>query len=247
MNLVKIKTENQRRYIGILTSSLFILFSNCNSSNHNSKIENNISTKDTINDLVIVKDTIPKVKIDSVKMHAFDSLYFYTGGTGSTKTYTINDIEYQVISTHGLENGAVFYFMLENKTKITTAQKAKRVLNELQNTISKKYKNAIILNKTCYIKHPEEKAKNESPFDKRVLYKYDEKIVGLPYEFVASKWNLKFKEIQIGYLIDHKDGTKLFQSTPKDDYYIIYIELTSKILKPKENVVDNTGKDASKF
>jgi hypothetical protein len=246
MNLVKTKMKNLKRFTRIFAASLFLLLVNCNPSNNNKKVD--VATvKDTINDVVTVKETIPKVKIDSVKMHAFDSLYFFTGGTGSTKTYTVNDIEYQLTSTRSLENGAVFYFMLVNITKITTVQKAKMVVNELKNTISKKYKNGITLNKTYYIKHPEEKSKNERPFDKRVLFKYDEKIVGLPYEFVASKWNLKYKEIQIGYLIDHKIGTKLFQSTPKDDYYIIYIELTSKVLKPKKTMVDNTEKDANKF
>ncbi|KFF04483.1 hypothetical protein ACHRVW_12055 [Flavobacterium collinsii] len=188
-------------------------------------------------------------KIDSVKMHAFDDLYFGIQSEITSKKYSVNDIDYSVASSGSEPGKGLFYFMLESKSNITTQKKADRVLNELKKTISKKYGNGENINKTYYIKHPEEKEKAEDFFGKRALYKYDKKIIGLPYEVVKSKWDLKYKEIKIGYLIEHKNRTVYYQSSPEDNNYIIYIELTSKVIKSENENSDNKNaeKDSNKF
>lgn len=233
----------------ILKNSIIVLnlllLNSCNLSTK-SKIEK--IEIDTTPIVVKKKTTIPKI-IDSVKMHAFDNVYFGSTEEISSKLFNINSIEFNVGTLQRLENGELCYFEIKSNEKITTQKKAKKVLNELKNTISKKYNNSIILNKTYYVKHPEEMEKNENLFNLRNMYKYDKNTIGLPYEFLACKWNLKYKEIQIGYLIDHKNRARYMQSAPQDDYYTIYIEFKSKILKRNdENTMSNNSeKDSKKF
>ena len=238
INLLKIITATS--IIGLL------LLNSCNSKpNHSSELKNENDIEDTINTAPKSKNEPQKIKIDSVKMHAFDNLYFGIKGQDYSQKFSINEMEYVVESYHSLPTKGLCHFMLKNQSKITTQQRAKKVLNDLKKTISKKYKSVINLNKTYYIKHPEEKEKDE--FGTRDFYNYDKKIIGLPYEFVACKWDLKYKEIQIGYFIDHKNKTLMFQSTPTDDYYIIYIEVTSKIIKPEDTNSSDKNKDSNKF
>ncbi|WP_374549472.1 hypothetical protein [Flavobacterium sp.] len=228
----------------ILTLSISIC---CNTKSNNTKETKRPNNNDTI----VVKETKTEEPIkDSIKMHAFDNLYFGTQGGKILNKYSVNGIDYIVKTSKSKPGEGLCYFMLESDIKITTKKKAEKVLNDLENTISRKYKNGTQVNKTLYVKHPEEKENNEGFFDERTLYKYDKKTIGLAYEFIKSKWNLNYKEIQIGYLVDHKNRTVLYQTSPKeDDNYIIYIELESKVIMPEKRNSDkeNVEKDSNKF
>ena len=74
-------------------------------------------------------------------MHAFDDLYFGTKDEITSKKFSINDMEYIIKSSATVPNKGLCYFMIQNQSRITTQKKANRVLNDLKNTISKKYKN----------------------------------------------------------------------------------------------------------
>lgn len=238
--------QNINRLKIITATSIIGLILSCNSKPTNPSVsKNKKNDKDSIITTQKSKNEVSKIKIDSVKMHAFDNLYFGMKDEIYSRKFSINEMDYIVKSWQSLPTKGLCYFILENQSKITTQQKAKKVLNDLKNTISEKHKSVINLNKTYYIKHPEEMEKNDLDFRSR--YKHDKKIVGLPYEFVACKWNLKYKEIQIGYFIDHKDKTVMFQSSPKDDFYIIYIEVKSKIIKPEKTNSSDINKDSNKF
>lgn len=247
--IIKIYTIRKNNLTLIFKTFIIILLlsilNSCNLSS-NTKIESN----DADSTQPVVKEKIleQKIKIDSIKMHAFDEVYFGTVEEISSKSFIINDINYILRTSQHLKNGQLCYFEIQSTEKITTLKKAKKVLNELKNTISKKYTNSITINKTYYVKHPEEMNKDESYFDSKASYKYDKKTIGLPYEFVGYKWNLKYKEIQIGYLIDYKNRTRYMQSTPQDNNYIIYIEFKSKILKQEEESTNaDSKKDSNKF
>ncbi|AYN05478.1 hypothetical protein [Flavobacterium sp. 140616W15] len=188
--------------------------------------------------------------IDSIKMHAFDNLYFGTHDEiKSNEEYSINDLDYTIKTYQSLPVKGLCYFMLVSKYEITTQEKVKRELNDLRTIISKKYGNPVNINRTFHIQHPEEMGKGESFFDTRASYKYDKKIIGLPYEFVACTWNLRYKEIQIGYFIEHKNRTAVFQSSLKSNNYTIYIEIRSKLIMPEKtnSVKKDNAKDINKF
>lgn len=247
--IIYIHTVKRNSYKSILKTSIIVmnllLFNSCNLS-PNKKIEKiQIDPKP-----IVVKKKIPNpIIIDSIKMHAFDNVFFGTKEEIISRSFTINDIEFNVGTTQHLENGQLCYFEIESNEKITTQKRAKKIVNELKNTISKKYSNSLTLNKTYYVKHPEEMDKDENYLSFKNIYKYDKNTIGLPYEFVAYKWNLKYKEIQIGYLIDLKNRTRYMQSKPQDDYYTVYIQFKSKILKRNDEKTTNSGteKDSKKF
>jgi hypothetical protein len=246
---IYILKEKRNSYKSMLYTSIIVmnllLLNSCNLS-PNSKTENN--QIDTTPIVVKKKITKPQI-IDSIKMQAFDNVFFGTKEETISRSFTINDIEFNVGTEQHLENGQLCYFEIHSNEKITTQKKAKKIVNELKNTISKKYNNSLTLNKTYYVKHPEEMDKDEIYLSLTKRYKYDKNTIGLPYEFLAYKWNLKYKEIQIGYLIDYKNRTRYMQSTPQDDYYIVYIQFKSKILKRNDkNTTNNISeKDSKKF
>ncbi|MDR6966268.1 hypothetical protein J2X31_000261 [Flavobacterium arsenatis] len=227
-----------------------IVISSCNFSNNDSSIDTIKKTKDSLTEKPVNNIKVDEKIIDSVKMHAFDNIYFGKNYSPKTNSHTINDMEYTVTSAKSLPNEGLFYIMLENQSKITTERKARQVLNDLKNTITKKYSKSISLNKTFYVKHPEEDDKRESSFSNpRNQYKYDEKIIGLPYEFAGYRWDLKYKDIQLGYLIDNKNRTRFYQSNTKNDLYIIYVEFKSKVIKPKKTDLSSkkVEQDSKKF
>lgn len=230
----------------IITILIPVLFISCKNETDNlHKKEINKNTKETNSNSLKNEET--KVNIDSIKMHAFENIYFGTFDEINSKKYTINDLEYTIRTYNSTPKKGLCYFMLINHSQITTQKKAKKEINNLKNIISKKYKNEVNLNRTYYIKHPEEMEKNENLFDIRSFYKYDNKIIGLPYEYEAFKWDLKYKEIKIGYFIENKNRTVMYQSSAKNDNYIIYIEITSKIIKPtQQNLKDTNIEDESK-
>lgn len=224
---------------------LLLLLNSCNVSTNN-KIED--IQIDSIA-LVVKKNITNTIIIDSIKMHAFDNVFFGSKGEITPRLFTLNGIEFTVGTEQRLENGELCYFEIESNLTITTQKKAKRIVNDLKNTIAKKYSNTLTLNKTYYVKHPEEMDKDENHLSLKGIYKYDKNTVGLPYEFLAYKWNLKYKEIRIGYLIDLKNRSRYMQSPPQDDYYTVYIQFRSKILKrDDENILNNSSeKDFNKF
>jgi hypothetical protein len=192
------------------------------------------------------KNNVEVVEIDSIRMHAIDNLYFGKNPGTTSRKFLVDNMEYNVKKSMG---NPVYYYMLENSSTITTKNKADRILKELKDIIAKKYNNGIFLNRTYYTKHPEEKEKNRSSFEQRSIGEFDKNIVGEPYEFAGYKWDLKYKTIQIGYFIENKNRSIYMQSTPKDNYYIVYIELTSKFNIPKvtDNTIKQKEKDSSKF
>lgn len=240
---------NYKLKINIIVSFFGILILNsCNTkSNDSTKKE----TKIIIADTLTPKSNLakPNIIIDSIRMHAFDNLYFGIQQESISKKYLLDDMNFVVKTTKSDPEKGLYYFILVSESKISTKQKAKKVLDELVNIISKKYKNGKKLNKTFKIKHPEEIEEDETFFDTRAMYKYDKKLIGLPYEYVKCYWDLKYKQIQIGYLIDHKNRSVMYQTSPEDDNYIIYIEMTSKMIQPKiDNSKDtNNEKDTNKF
>jgi hypothetical protein len=247
--IIYICTVKRNNCKSIIITSIIVmhllLFNSCNLS-PNRKIEK--IQIDTIP--IVVKKKIPNPTIiDSIKMHAFDNVFFGTKEEIISSSFTINNIEFNVGTTQLLENGQLCYLEIESNEKITTQKRAKKIVNELKNTISIKYSNSLTLNKTYYVKHPEEMDKDENHLSFKNMYKYDKNTIGLPYEFVAYKWNLKYKEIQIGYLIDLKNRTRYMQSKPQDDYYTVYVQFKSKILKRNDEKTTNndTEKDSKKF
>lgn len=219
---------------------VILLIYGCNSAPNIKSNDANTNERNT--ETIIEKEKVtPRVKIDSVKMHAFDDIYFGFQNDPISKKYMINGMEYYIWISNSLPSEGLQYFILENKTVFRTEKYAKKVLNDLKNTISKKYKNPIVLNKSLYI---EEGKKGTDPSDKNFMYIYNENRIGQPYEFIASKWDLKYKIIQIGYLVDYTEMT-MAQSTTG---YRIYIEFQSKIIKQKKQNEPNYEKnDSSKF
>ncbi len=234
----------QKKILAIISLSILL---SCNSKPNIKSEKSKTHTEDSTKTIEKKKIPVTNVKIDSVKMHAFDNIYFGFQNDPIASKYTINDIDYSISSSQSIPYKGLSYFMLENDSKIKTEKKAKKILNDLKNTISRKYSNVIVLNKSLFIKHPEEQEKDEVFFDKRSLYKYDEKIIGFPYEFIACQWNLKYKTIQIGYFIDYKNKTRIFGSAPKDDNYIVYLEFQSKIVKTEKSNPPDLKKDSKRF
>jgi len=230
----------------ILFSIVSITLICCNSAPAHSDVENQNKLQDTLSSVSKNKDSVPPIVIDSVKMHAFDDVYFGTTNEIVSKRFIINDIPFNVKSSQGSQKG-LCYFMLQNVNEITTKQKALKVISDLKNTISVKYQNAKLLNKIFHVEHPEMMKKGEA-FELKSLYKFDENTVGLPYEYKLYQWDLKYKKITIGYFIDYKNKKRMFQSTPRSDYYIIYIEFESKLIKPdKISLSNDSKKDSDKF
>lgn len=229
---MRINQKNNRKILIYTTIITSLLFCCCKQHDNNNLPKTEITEKiiDTI--VVAPKNDNTKIVIDSVKMHAFENIYFGTFDEIGSKKYSINDDDYYINTHQILPNKGLCFMMLECQSLITTQKKAKKILNDLRITISKKYNSGSNVNKTYLIKHPEEMEKNETFFDTRTNYKYDKKLIGLPYEFVAYKWDLKYKEIKIGYLLEHKNRTVTYgESSPKSDNYSIYIEIKSKIIK----------------
>jgi hypothetical protein len=168
--------------------------------------------------LVIEKE---KTVIDSLKMHAIDNLYFGLNPGTNSGAFIIDNVHYSIVLSKGVQNKGVSYYLLKSNGKITTKEKAQRIISNLRKIIAKKHQGVIVLNKTHNTKHPEENTKRQSSFEHRATGEYDEKIVGQPYEFAAYRWNLKYKTIQIGYFIDNKNKTLYMENRPKYDYYTI--------------------------
>ncbi|MBQ0908592.1 hypothetical protein KBJ98_07755 [Flavobacterium sp. F-328] len=217
------------------------MFYGCNSSPNIKPNETNINRKST--EKITEKEKItPKIKIDSVKMHAFDNIYFGFQNDPIKSKYMINGMEYYISMSTSLPSKGLQSFTLQNKKVFKTEKNAKQVLSDLQKTISTKYKNTTVLNKTFYI---EEELKRTNDFEKNFLNKYDENRIGEPYEFISCIWNLKYKIIQIGYLISYPNMMTTTESTPS---YSIYIEFESKIITMKKQNEPNYKKnDSSKF
>lgn len=220
---------------------VILLIYGCNSAPNIKSNDANTNEKNT--EAIIEKEKVtPRVKIDSVKMHAFDNIYFGFQNEPISTKYMINGMEYNRWISKSLPSQGLQYFILENTTAFKTEKYAKKVLTDLKNTISKKYKNVTVLNKSLYI---EEGKKGTDPSDKNFMYIYNESRIGQPYEFIACKWDLKYKIIQIGYLVDYIDKMTMTQSTT---VYRIYIEFQSKVIKEKKQNEPNYEKnDSSKF
>ncbi|MBG6111676.1 hypothetical protein IWX84_002563 [Flavobacterium sp. CG_9.10] len=200
----------------------------------------------------IIVATIPlsskqKKPIDSLKMHAIDNLYFGLNPGKTDREIKIDNMPYLVTLSKAEPGKGVFYYMLKSKGKITTIKRAKSVLNDLKKTITRKYKKFIVLNQTYNTKHPEDRKIRQSSFEDRAEGEYDRKIMGQPYEFAAYKWNLNYKTIQIGYFINNKNSEVYMQNSPATHEYIIYIELNSKIIKPKQVKDVSNNDDSNKF
>uniref|UniRef100_UPI0023F091D9 hypothetical protein n=1 Tax=Flavobacterium filum TaxID=370974 RepID=UPI0023F091D9 len=102
---------------------------------------------------------------DSVRMHAIDNLYFGKNPGTTSRKFLVDDMEYNVKKSMG---NPVYYYMLENSSRITTKKKADRVLTELKDIIANKYNNGLFLNRTYYTKHPEENEKIEVHLNKEL-------------------------------------------------------------------------------
>lgn len=220
---------------------LFICCKNENSENKTKSVK-----KETKSNL---KTNLKEIKIDSIKMQAFDDIYFGTNVDYiSSKTYQINDIDYNVNIRGSNSKGKLNYFKLRSEIKILTEKKARKIIEELKNTISKKYENYLKKNKTYYIKHTDEKGKDEVLFDEEIKLKYDNNLIGLPYKYVGYEWDLPYKKIEIHYLISNKNKTRdlIYPEPNEDTHYIIYIEFRSKLLidKVKSKIKE---KDTNKF
>lgn len=231
--------------ITIILIAYLNLFNSCNLF-PTSKIEE--IKVDTTPVVIKTKFKVP-LRIDSIKMHAFDNVFFGINEDITQRLFSINNIEFNIGEVQYIENGQLCYFTIESNEKITTQKRANKIINDLKNTISKKYSKSLFLNKTFYVKHPEENAENENTLDIKNIYAYDKNTIGLPYEFLAYKWDLAYKEIQIGYIIDYKNRSRYMQSTPQNDYYIVYLKFNSKILRRNnDNVTNNISKkDFNKF
>lgn len=242
--------KKNNHYFKILKFIIIVGLTLVSCKNEPSNLPNR-STDENINKSKKTKSKNESKKvIDTIKMHAFDNLYFGTHDEiKSNEEYSINDLDYTIKTYQSLPAKGLCYFMLVSKYEITTQEKARRELNDLRTIISKKYGNTVNLNRTFHILDPEEMGKDESFFDTRASYKYDKKIIGLPYEFVACKWNLRYKEIQIGYFIEHKNRTAVFQSSPKSNNYTIYIEIRSKLIIPEKTNSEkkDNAEDINKF
>lgn len=197
--------------------------------------------------VISLKDEKEKIVIDSLKMHAIDNLYFGLNPGTNSGAYIIDNVQYSIVMSKGVQNKGVSYYLLKSNGKITTRKKAQRIINNLKKIISKKHNGVIALNKTYYTKHPEENTKRQSSFERRTTGEYDEKIINQPYEVAAYRWDLKYKTIQIGYFIDNKNKTLYMENRPQYDYYTIYIELTSNVIKPLVVEKKSTDSDSDKF
>lgn len=228
--------KNLYRFVIVIS-----LVYSCNSTPNIKPNDANINEKNT--ETIIEKEKIaPKIKIDTVKMHAFDNIYFGFQNDPLKSKYMINGMEYYIFMSTSLPSKGLQSFTLQNKKVFKSEKQAKKVLSDLKKTISKKYKNATVLNKTFYI---EEEQKRSNDFDKNFLNKHDENRIGEPYEFISCKWNLKYKTIQIGYLVSYPNKMITSKSTLG---YSIYIEFQSKIIKMKKQNEPNYEKnDSSKF
>ncbi len=228
--------KNLYRFVIVIS-----LVYSCNSAPDVKPNDANINEKNT--ETIIEKEkTTPKIKIDTVKMHAFDNIYFGFQNDPIKSKYMINGMEYYIFISTSLPSKGLQSFTLRNKKVFKTEKQAKKVLSDLKKTISKKYKNATVLNKTFYI---EEEQKRSNDFDKNFLNNHDENRIGEPYEFISCKWNLKYKTIQIGYLISYPNKMTSSKSTSS---YSIYVEFQSKIIKMKKQNEPNYEKnDSSKF
>lgn len=240
--------------INYLKTKIFLAFSvlsfiSCNKTNELQTDESKKLISDTIANASESLSAERVIQVDSIKMHAFDNLYFGENNRNNSRKFQIDNIEYGVKILKGLQDNQTYYYMLQSNSKIITKKKAEKVLKDLKKIISTKYSNTVVLNQIYYSKHPEEREKNTSSFDDRSLREFDENLIGQPYEYAGYKWDLKYKTIQIGYFIENKNRTRFSEPKPKDDDYIIYIELTSKLLQPKieNNSKNEIEKDSKKF
>lgn len=218
----------------------------CGSEKTNSLVSNTLfKNDDSLLNIESNLDSVSKNNFDSLKMHAFDDLYF--GRNFDFKNYTINGITYGIKTTQGNEDGP-FYFMILDKDSINNLNTAKKIVEGLKKTISLKYKGAVTENKTFFIEDPDDRNRDLDETLMLQIFKYDKKIIGLPFEFLAYRWNLKYKEIKIGYFIEHKNRTS-YGLPPKEDIFKVYIQLTSKVLLAEESKKqnENSKRDSEKF
>lgn len=193
-----------------------------------------------------IVEQILKVKIiDSLRMHAFDNLYFGKNSLPKLKNYSLDGSEYVLKETKNSANG-LLNFLLLNESHIITREKAINKLENLQTIISKKYGRGYRVSKTVFVKHPEQRPESNSFFVYRNIYNYSTVNIGLPSEYIAYKWNLPFKTIQIGYFVDYKKSHPMIVKNQSYDYYQVYLEITSNIIKEDKPTKNNLN-DSEKF
>lgn len=187
---------------------------------------------------------------DSIKLHAFDNLFFGNKDNNFADGYLINNLKYKVACKKELSDGRLYSLMLVSDSKINTLENAGIALEGLKNVISEKYNSYNILNQHYYIKGPKQREINESCFSVREKLKYNKYDVGNIYEYAGYNWELKHKQIQIGYFIKGKEK-KSPAHHHKNKSYTIYVQITSKVLQSllpvNDSIESYRNLDSQKF
>ncbi|WP_294822153.1 hypothetical protein [uncultured Flavobacterium sp.] len=187
---------------------------------------------------------------DSVRLHAFDKLFFGHKTDVFSQKFSVDNIGYDVICSKEVPDGRVYSFLLVSDTKVHSAETARLVLEQLKDIIKAKHSNYDILNQHYYVKDPNDQTMDEACFSMREKLKHNENAVGRSYEYAGYSWDLKYKEIQIGYFIEHEDNASLL-SDHDSNSYVIYIQFTSKVLENllplNHNPDSRRNIDAQKF
>jgi len=212
-------------FFKILISCL-ILFTSCqnNLDKKNKQIKSStiqVQTSKVNNDFLINNVNASDTIIDSIKMHAFDDIYFGQKSVINSKQI-INNEEYIIPSTFYTKAG-LYEFILYSEADFTNEYYSLKEINNLQKIISKKYKNKITVNKTLFYEPPEK-------YDEKNIFQImEEPLIGKPYKHISYRWDLKYKIITLGYIINWtNDNFRYSEYVPK---YKIQLRFKSKVIK----------------
>jgi len=179
--------------------------------------------------------------IDSLKMHAFDNLYFGSKNL-KDKDHKINEINYTV------SDYSTCHYTLQSKYPIKTKKKLSKEIQELKELIKKKHDKYDEINKIITFKHSEEAPKDASPFLIAASEIYNDELVGFEYKNIKYAWNLNYKTIKIGHKLKYEQIKNSYLKDKNNYSYYIFIEFKSKLINDdnvEKNKIENN--ESEKF